>query len=85
MDIIRQFLESEIMDLEIYKVIHDFIALDNFRYGVYEGNQYMIRKVNNNHIQIEDYVAVCNTGVPHVEIYNRGKLLHVLEMYKNTF
>jgi hypothetical protein len=47
--------------------------------GEYEGNQYVIRKINNNHIQIEDKVATENTGVPRVEIYRRG----ILENYKD--
>ncbi|MDQ0271273.1 hypothetical protein [Cytobacillus purgationiresistens] len=84
MDFIKQFLDSEIMDLETYKIIYDFIALDNFRFGEYEGNQYVIRKINNNHIQIEDEVATETTGIPRIELYRRGKLLHILENYKDT-
>lgn len=84
MDFMKQFLESEIMDLETYNTIYDFIALDNFRFGEYEGNQYVIRKINKNHIQIEDEVATENTGTPRVEIFRKGKLLHILRNYKDT-
>ncbi|MDQ0273378.1 hypothetical protein [Cytobacillus purgationiresistens] len=66
------------------EAIYDFIELDNFRFGEYEGNQYVIRKINNNHIQIEDEVATENTGIPRIELYRRGKLLHILENYKDT-
>ena len=84
MDFIKQFLDSEIMDLETYKTIYDFIALDNFRFGEYEGNQYVIRKINKKHIQIEDEVATKNTGIPCVETHLREELLPILEEYKDT-
>ncbi|WP_153731430.1 hypothetical protein [Sporosarcina obsidiansis] len=83
MDFIQQFLDSEIMDVETYKTIYDFIALDNFRSGEYEGNQYVIRKINTNHIQIEDEIATENTGIPSVESFRRGQILHILENYKD--
>lgn len=50
--------------------------------GEYEGNEYIIRKINRDHIQIENEVGTENTGVPYVESYRRGKFLHLLEQYK---
>lgn len=84
MDFIKQFLDTELIDLETYKTIYNFIALDNFRFGEYEGNQYIIRKINNIHIQIEDEVATKNTGIPRVVSYRRREILHILENYQDS-
>ena len=83
MDFIEDFLYVEMMDLETYKTIYDFIDLDNFRYGEYEGNQYVIRKMNHKYVQIEDEVATENTGVPSIEVFRRGHLLQILREYKD--
>lgn len=64
---LQQFFESEIMDDETYKILHNFISLPNFRNGQYEGNQYIIRKIDVSYIQIEDQVAFENTGKHHIE------------------
>lgn len=81
MNFLQQFLESEIMDQETYKTIYDFITLDNFRSGEYEGNQYVIRKINRQYIQIEDEVAFENTGLRRVETYTPQHLAKAMTAY----
>ncbi len=60
-NIFGKFIDDEIMDIETFKLIYDFVSLDNFRQGEYEGNMFVIRKINTNHIQLEDEVATENT------------------------
>ncbi|GAB2535650.1 hypothetical protein [Gracilibacillus alcaliphilus] len=80
-DWLQDFLDSEIMDQATYQTIYDFIALDNFRYGEYEGNQYIIRKINQQHIQIEDEITTAHTGVPVVAVFEQKRLLVLLDRY----
>ena len=79
------FIISEIMDIETFNLIYDFVALANFRQGEYEGNEYVIRKINRNHIQLENEVATENTPKPTVHIYTKGKFLWLLKSYKPDF
>lgn len=51
----EQFISSEIPDTKTFNMIYNFVALDNFRYGEYEGNEYVIRKINLNHIQLSQF------------------------------
>lgn len=82
-DMFDQFYESEIMDTNTYQLIYDFISLENFRYGEYEGNEYTIRKINPNHIQLENHVATENADLPIVQSYTKGKFLALLQSRKN--
>ncbi|GGB58199.1 hypothetical protein F3157_20275 [Virgibacillus dakarensis] len=81
-DIFDSFIESEIMDTETFHLIYNFVALDNFRHGEYEGNMFVIRKINANHIQLEDEVATENTSTPAVYTYTKGKFLWLLQSRK---
>lgn len=80
-DIFESFIENEIMDSETFHLIYNFVALDNFRQGEYEGNMFVIRKINANHIQLEDEVATENTFIPVVYTYTKGKFLSLLQSY----
>lgn len=81
MDFLKQFLESEVMDNETYKTIYDFITLPNFRSGEYEGNQYIIRKLDLSYIQIDDSVAFENTGKRQIQGFQANHLSAELEHY----
>lgn len=48
-DLFESFIENEIMDEETFQLIYHFVALDNFRQGAYEGNMFVLRKINPNH------------------------------------
>ncbi|MDQ1236116.1 hypothetical protein QE450_003614 [Paenibacillus sp. SORGH_AS306] len=47
------FLHLEIHE-DSFDLIYSFLAVPNFRNGEYEGNQYILRKVNNEDILIFD-------------------------------
>ncbi|WP_342526730.1 hypothetical protein MKY84_13555 [Chryseomicrobium sp. FSL W7-1435] len=76
-----QVFEDEIMDEETYKTIYDFITLDNFRSGEYEGNTHIFRKIDRTYIQIEDEVAFENTGKRRVEGFNVGFVSREMKAY----
>lgn len=80
---LKDFLKVEVYE-DTFQTIYDFVTLHNFKYGEYEGNQYVIRKINRKYIQIEDEVATENTGKPEVHVYQAGKLQYVLESYKRN-
>lgn len=81
-DIFDSFIDSEVMDLKTFQIIYNFVALDNFRQGEYEGNTFVIRKVNVNHIQLEDEVATENTFKPGVYVYTKKDFLKLLQLHK---
>ncbi|TFJ91248.1 hypothetical protein [Lentibacillus salicampi] len=77
-----KFIRDEMMDIETFHLIYDFVALDNFRQGEYEGNMFVVRKINTNHIQLEDEVATENTSIPAVYTYAKKKFLSLLQSHK---
>ena len=79
------FIDSEIMDIETFNLIYIFFALDNFRQGEYEGNMYVIRKLNINHVQLENEVATENTSKPTVYVYTKGEFLGLLKLHKPDY
>lgn len=78
---LQQVFEDEFMDEETYKTIYDFITLDNFRSGEYEGNRYLFRKIDRTYIQVEDLVAFENTGKRRIEGFTVLQLKMALETY----
>ena len=81
-DIFDSFFDSEIIDLETFQFIYNFVAMDNFRQGEYEGNMFVIRKININHIQLEDEVAIENTSKPEVYVYTKRSFLRRLQSHR---
>lgn len=81
MNYLEQVFEDELMDAETYKTLYDFITLDNFRSGEYEGNMYVFRKIDRTYIQIEDEVAFENTGKRRVEGFQTEQVARELERY----
>ena len=81
MPYLHQVFEDELMDEETYKTIYDFITLDNFRSGEYEGNRYLFRKIDRTYIQVEDLVAFENTGKRRIEGFTVLQLKMALETY----
>lgn len=59
--ILNNFIFSELNN-ETFSIIYSFISMKNFIYGKYEGNQYTIKKINQNEIEIVDHVSeeFCN-------------------------
>ena len=81
MPYLHQVFEDELMDEETYKTIYDFITLDNFRSGEYEGNRYLFRKIDRTYIQVEDLVAFENTEKRRIEGFTVLQLKMALETY----
>ncbi len=81
MPYLHQVFEDELMYEETYKTIYDFITLDNFRSGEYEGNRYLFRKIDRTYIQVEDLVAFENTGKRRIEGFTVLQLKMALETY----
>lgn len=81
MPYLHQMFEDELMDEETYKTIYDFITLDNFRSGEYEGNRFLFRKIDRTYVQVEDLVAFENTGKRRIEGFNVLQLKAALEAY----
>ncbi|MFD2629520.1 hypothetical protein [Oceanobacillus kapialis] len=56
-EILSSFLETEITDQEYYDGIIQFIYSANIRYGEYECNQFVVKKMDlTNFIVFEEYV-----------------------------
>jgi len=53
---LEDFLRTEIND-ETFPIIYNFIRLENFRNGEFEGNQYLIQKINPQDLQVIDIVS----------------------------
>lgn len=53
---LEDFLRTELNE-ETYPLIYNFIQLQNFRSGEYEGNQYLIQKINTQELEIIDVVS----------------------------
>ncbi|MGC5326548.1 hypothetical protein [Brevibacillus sp. SYSU BS000544] len=53
---LEDFLRTEINEYT-FPNIYSFISLENFRNGEYEGNQYLIQKINTQEIQVIDIVS----------------------------
>lgn len=50
------FLNTEIND-ETFSLIYNFIRLENIKSGEFEGNQYLIHKINTRELQVIDIVS----------------------------
>ncbi|PJK15998.1 hypothetical protein CQS04_12250 [Chryseomicrobium excrementi] len=81
MPYLHQMFEDELMDEETYKTIYDFITLDNFRSGEYEGNRFLFRKIDRTYVQVEDLVAFENTGKRQIQGFQANHLAAELEHY----
>lgn len=80
----HDFMNVECQWQEDYERLYHFIAFDNFRYGEYVGNQYTVRKVNQNHIQLEDHLETENAVKPTVYSYQKDQFLTLMEQYKSV-
>ena len=67
-DVITEFLAEEISYQEFYDSIYDFIADQNIRSGEYEGNIFVIKKLDRLNFIIYKEFSHGNDG--HREIYN---------------
>lgn len=58
---LEDFIRTEV-NKETFSIIYNFVQLQNFRSGEYEGNQYLIHKKSIEEVQIIDIVSeeFCN-------------------------
>ncbi|UOQ83528.1 hypothetical protein [Gracilibacillus salinarum] len=71
---IQTFLEDEVSDQEFYDGIIDFIYSFNIRCGEYEGNRFVIKKMDHlNFIIYDEY-----------EIDGKREIHHSKSIHKNT-
>ena len=83
MDVIKGFLESEINTQELYEDIIDFVTSYHIRNGEFEGNEYIIKKMDQtNFIIFPEYE--CEDGEREIHaataIY-RNNLIKVINEY----
>lgn len=79
---IQSFLEDEVSDQEYYDAIIDFIWSDNIRCGEYEGNQFVIQKVDkDNIILFEEYVIDGKREVHNAFSLHKSKLMKYINEY----
>jgi hypothetical protein len=78
----KDFMHVECQWKEDYERIYQFIAFDNFISGEYVGNQYTIRKINIDHIQIEDSAASKATNQYTIYSYKKGQFLALMDQFK---
>jgi hypothetical protein len=81
---IQSFLENEVSDQEYYDGIIDFLWSSNIRCGEYEGNQYVIQKVDQyNFILFEEYVIDGKREVHNAFSLHKSKLMKYINEYAN--
>jgi len=53
---LEDFLGTEV-DKNNFPILYTFLAMQNFKSGKYEGNQYLINKINIQEVQVIDIVS----------------------------
>ncbi|WP_394873303.1 hypothetical protein [Clostridium butyricum] len=57
MDVMSKFLQAEINSQELYEEIYKFVVSDHIRNGEFEGNEYVIKKMDeDNFILFPEYI-----------------------------
>ena len=57
MDVMSKFLQAEINSQELYEEIYKFVVSDHIRNGEFEGNEYVIKKMDqDNFILSPEYI-----------------------------
>ncbi|UTR13684.1 hypothetical protein MM221_13780 [Salipaludibacillus sp. LMS25] len=81
-EIIHNFLETEISDQEYYDGIIDFIYSVNIRYGEYECNQFVVKKMDLfNFLIYEEYVIDNKREIHTAFSISKNKLIKVINSY----
>lgn len=84
MNIIKIFLEVEISDQEFYEAIFDFISSYNIRCGEYEGNEFIIKKIDiENFLIFNEYVVDGRRNTSNYTYINKIDLLDDVNHYAN--
>ncbi len=79
------FLKTEIMDSECKETIIKFLELENFKNGEYEGNVYVIHKINVTDVELIDITmedALRNSSGYSRCFMNVDELLYMIKQYE---
>lgn len=84
MSIIEKFLQAEINEQELYEAIIEFISSYEIRNGEFEGNEYIIKKLDRlNFLVFPEYEINNQREIPFVEcLYKDGLITKINEYAK---
>lgn len=81
-ELLQAFLEDELSDQEFYDGIIEFIYSYNIRSGEYEGNRFVIKKMDLlNFIIFEEYVIDGKRKIGNTIPISRKKLIKRINLY----
>ncbi|UOQ49794.1 hypothetical protein MUN88_06890 [Gracilibacillus caseinilyticus] len=81
-ELIQSFLEDEISDQDFYDGIIDFVFSYNIRCGEYEGNRFVIKKMDHlNFIIYDEYVIDGKREIHHSVSIHKNKLINLVNEY----
>ena len=86
MDMIKDFLYSEMSIEELYKEVIFFINSDEIQKGEFEGNQYILKKIDKENFilyaEYEDKEGVVKDMSGTAQFIHKDKLIEIIEKYK---
>ena len=80
---LNDFLITEIRDEECRNIIVQFLELENFRSGEYEGNIYMIHKIDVHNVVLIDLILEEVDGKASERSRCKLKVVEILDLIKN--
>lgn len=82
MSIIEKFLQAEINEQELYEAIIEFISSYEIRSGQFEGNEYIIKKLDRlNFLVFPEYEINNQREIPFVECLYKDELITKINEY----
>lgn len=82
MSIIEKFLQAEINEQELYEAIIEFVSSYEIRSGEFEGNEYIIKKLDRlNFLIFPKYEINNQREIPFVECLYKDELIAKINEY----
>lgn len=86
MNDLENFLQSEICSQGMYDVIVDFICSPHIRSGEFEGNEHIIKKMDQlNYVIFREYDADCKREIVGTFSIGREHLLKAIDDYAKRY
>ena len=86
MDMIKDFLYSEISVEELYKEVIFFINSDEIQKGEFEGNEYILKKIDKENFilyaEYEDKEGVVKDMSETAQLIHKDRLIEMIEKYR---
>ena len=82
MDMIKDFLYSEMSIEELYKEVIFFINSDEIQKGEFEGNQYILKKIDKENFILYDKEGVVKDMSGTAQFIHKDKLIEIIEKYR---